>query len=234
MKAFWILFVIVNINQALAQSPQHAKIKAGADKVGNIPNQQKYQYAEFLPGKLVFNTGANAPGKFNYNILLGEVHFIPPSGDTLALANEFTIKHVIIGQDTFYYDSKAGYLQVVGNYQPVKLAVQRKLAIIKNGKESGYDQTSSVSAIRQYSSYSDANGRIRTLSPKTDVLLSKVSTYYIIDLNQRTYPASKAALITIFNKHKSDINQFIKVNKISFHEDADLRKILQFCHHFPR
>ena len=46
----------------------------------------------------VYRNGVSGAGQLNYNRLLGEMQFIDPKGDTMALADEQNVAHVTIGQ----------------------------------------------------------------------------------------------------------------------------------------
>ncbi len=236
MKAFLLfinIWLISNYN-LLAQNTKYTKIKDESNIVKEIPNNQQYQYLVFKPGKVTFKTGSSSIARFNYNLLLGEMHFIhPQQADTLSLTDEFTIKYVIVQPDTFYYDSKQGYVKVLTPYKPVRLAVQQQLNVLNSEKEGGYGQSSAVSAIRQYSTYTDTNGQIRKLTIKGDVILTKVNSFFILDQNFRLYPATKTNVITIFKKYKSKVVAYIKDNEVDFNQESDLTKLLQFCSNLP-
>lgn len=164
----------------LAQDSSIIKIKNGVDIAKALPKRQQYQYPEFITGKVWYNTGNSAAGRLNYNLLLGEMHFIQPTGDTLSLADEYTIKYITIQADTFYYDAKKGYLQVIAHFNPVKLAVKQKLRKLSDNKVGAYEQATAVSSIRQYSYYTDRNGQIRNLTPKGDLLLTKAESFFLL------------------------------------------------------
>ena len=229
IKALWVLALLTNTCYTLAQHPKYSKVKVEQNVIKETPNKQKYQYQQFLPGVIATTSGTLSKGKFNYNLLLGEMHFIQRAGDTLAIANEFNIKQIVIGQDTFYYDVKFGYLQIKAHYSSVKLAAQQKLTILNNEKETAYGQSSAVSAIRQYSLYTDNNGQIRKLENKGNVLLTTTSAYFLIDKNRHSYIANKATVLELYKKHKNKIATFLKENKVDFHKEEDLNKLLQYC-----
>ncbi|QNF32388.1 hypothetical protein HUW51_06455 [Adhaeribacter swui] len=205
------------------------KLKTDNTAIKKIPNDQKYQYNNFQPGLVTYNNGAMANAVLNYNFLLDEMQFINPGNDTLSLANEYLIKHVIVAQDTFYYQPKVGYLQLVASYKPVKLGVKQTIQMVQNEKQAAYDQSSAVSAIRQYSFYVDHNGQVKKLQAKGDVLLVKENTFYIIDQNHKVLPASKAAILTVFQKFKDQVNAYLKANKVNWKQEPDLKKLLEYC-----
>jgi len=223
--SIWLLSSTVLLTQTAGQT----RIKADNAAVKKIPNNQKYQYNNFKPGKVAYNTGMVATAAFNYNFLLDEMHFINPRGDTLSLADEYLIKQVVVAQDTFYYQPKLGYLQLIASYKPAKLVVRQTIQVVRNEKQSGYDQSSAVSAIKQFSFYVDQNGQVKKLQPKGNVLLVKENNFYIIDQNFKVLPASKTTVLTVFQKSKDQVNTYLKANKVNFKQEPDLKKLLEYC-----
>ncbi|QMU27413.1 hypothetical protein [Adhaeribacter radiodurans] len=227
-----LLFVgcwLLSSFHVLGQNSKYTKIKAEENFEKNIPNNQKYQYPAFKNGTIAYNNGTVAAGKFNYNFLLDEIHFINPQGDTLSLADEYLLKMIVIQPDTFYYQSKIGYLQIVDYFKPINLAVKQGIKVLRNEKQSGYDQSSAVSAIRQYSYYTDLNGQIRKLEPKGNILLVKENSFFLIDKNSRVLPVTKVNLLSFYNSFRNKITAFMKANKINLNQEKDLLKLLEYC-----
>lgn len=235
MKAVLILVTVwLSCHLLQAQDSKIIKVSGTEDVAKSVPISQQYQYPEFKQGKIAYLTGNLSVAPLNYNLLLGEMQFIDQKGDTLSLANEYTIKHIAIQPDTFLYNPKNGYLQVIANYHLVKLAVTQKLKILGSEKISAYGQATATSAIREYKLYSDANGQMRKLQPKGNVLLAKDESFFLIGgHNNLFYAANKANLLSIFKSRKNDVVRFIKENDINFQKETDLRKLLQFCQQLP-
>ncbi|MFN8347677.1 MAG: hypothetical protein U0X91_21915 [Spirosomataceae bacterium] len=217
----------------LAQEPKLIKVKAGEDIKAAVPMADKYRYLQFKEGVVHFFTGATVPAKLNYSQLLGEMHFISPSGDTLSLANESLIKDVTIGETQFYYDSKNGFLEVVADHQSIKLAVKQMFRVAGLEKLGGYQQSSGVSSIKNYSILATGNSSVKTLEAKGDVVLSKEKSYFFIDQNNRYYKVNKSNLLKIYVKHKKALETYIKEGGIDFDKEESLRKILAFCSQLP-
>ena len=65
--------------------------------------------------------------------------FIDGKGDTLALAEERTIKLVAIDSDTFYYDE--GYVRIIADNDFVKLA-EKQVWVVADIRQQGPHNTS--------------------------------------------------------------------------------------------
>lgn len=230
IKVYLLIGVwLLSTRELLAQTSKYTKIESDNNAVNRVPYNQKYQYDNYKPGNVAYNTGSTSTASLNYSFLLDEIHFINHQGDTLSLANEYLIKQVVVGQDTFYFQPKIGYLQVIASFNPIKLAVKQNIRVLRNEKQSGYDQSSAVSAIKQFSFYIDHNGQIKRLQPKGNMLLAKEKDYYIIDQNSRVLPANKATVLTVFQKFKDRVNAYLKTNKINFKQEVELKKLLAYC-----
>lgn len=199
---FPVVISLLSLSDVLAQESKLIKIKAGEDIQTAVSFADKYRYPQFKNGTVSFFTGATTAGKLNYNLLLGEMHFISPSGDTLSLANESTIKEIKIGENQFYYDPKNGYLEVKADYQSIKLAIKQLFRVAGIEKIGGYQQSSAVSSIKNYSMIANGNSSVKRLEAKGDIVLSKEKLYFFIDQNNRFYKANKSNLLKISKSKK--------------------------------
>jgi hypothetical protein len=224
---------MLSLSDLLAQEAKLIKIKAGEDIQSAVLFADKYRYPQFKEGTVTFFTGTTTAGKLNYNLLLGEMQFISPSSDTLSLANEATIKEIKIGENRFYYDLKNGYLEVREEYQSIKLAIKQSFRVAGIEKIGGYQQSSAVSSIKNYSILANGNSSVKRLEAKGDIVLSKEKLYFFIDQNNRFYKANKSNLLKIFVKNKKTIESYIRDESIDFDNEESLKKILLFCSQLP-
>ena len=65
-----------------------------------------FHFPRFLDGKVLFKDNVSVDAKLNYHRLFGQLLFINPKNDTLALANPEMFKYVTVGTDTFYFHDK--------------------------------------------------------------------------------------------------------------------------------
>ena len=86
---------------AAAQTDGPIRVKAGEEVSKAIPAGQRYRYEGFQPESIKYLSGTVSNGRLNYNLLLGEMQFIDPEGDTLSLAGETTLDHVRVGMTCF-------------------------------------------------------------------------------------------------------------------------------------
>jgi hypothetical protein len=228
-KVLLLLLFFITCDHLSAQEAKTFRVKAGEVPEKAIPNSDKYRYKTFLAGSVLYKNDKSSPAKLNYNHLLNEMQMITPKGDTLSLANEIAIKQVNVGDNFFYYDIEHGYVELLADYAPEKLAVRRIMKVIRSEKTGGYGQSSGVSSIRNISMIPGSNSQVFKLQTPGDLVLATDVSYYIIDQNSRFHLVTKSNIIRLFSGHKKVIDKFMKDNRIHVNKEEDLKKLLQFC-----
>ncbi|WP_234734695.1 hypothetical protein [Tellurirhabdus bombi] len=229
MKAILLTIGIGLMSAANLWAQQIIRVKGGQNWQKSIPLEERYRYRQFLPGKITYLKGEPATGRLNFNILLGEMQFIDARGDTLSLANEQAIKEIQVGENAFAYDSKNGYVEIIAAHKTVKMGVKPVFKTVRGEKNGGYGQSSGTSSITQYKSFAGSNGQLARLEQPGDLLLEKDVIYLLIDQNNRFYKFTKASLLKIYAKYKSELEAYLKAQNPDFKKEEDLKKLLLFC-----
>jgi hypothetical protein len=86
-KLFIIYALLLTGSYSIAQEDNSIIVRAGTKLIDYFPVKERYRYPDFKDGQLMFKDGKSSPGRFNYNILLGEMEFLQ-SRDTLAIINK--------------------------------------------------------------------------------------------------------------------------------------------------
>ncbi len=214
--------------QSRGQDTPVIRVKSGEDVMTAIPVEQRYRFGHFTKGRVTFYNGSSSVAHLNYNLLLGEIQFISPAGDTLSLDQEETVKQIQIGEHFFYYDTQFGFLEAMADYPRVTLAVKEVYRNVSQEKMGAYGQSSGVSSIESFNTYSD-NGRLYKLEAKGDLILSRYISYYLIDQNHRGHRANRSGLLSIFPRQRRAIIAYLKENTVNFNQEEDLKRLLQFC-----
>lgn len=222
---FFALVALFCYTGAVAQKAPLVTVKAGSNIMDVLPTAEVFYFPQFTSGKVFLRDGTVATAKLNYNRLVDEMHFISPKGDTLALDNEKDIKHIAIGDNTFYYDG--GYVRLLSAGNHVLLAV-KEVWVIKDAKRIGaMGSTNGSVAITSFSSYNEG-GRLYDLITNEDIVLTKVKHYYFGDGYNRFVLASKKNLMTLFPKEHRRLETYLKANKVDFTNKDDVGKVAQF------
>ena len=229
MKALLLLLLaFTTYTTSLAQSTATVTVKAGSSIMDVLSTAEVFHYPQFTSGKVFFRDGSNAEAKMNYNRLLDEMHFIGPTGDTLALANERLIHFIAVGDDSFYYEQT--YLRRIAGNNIVRLAVNQVWKITDKKKASAYGITSSISSISSRGFMTDGR-KLYNMNVKEDVVLSNVEHYYFGDKYGRFVLAGKKNLQILFPKVQEQLVSYLKDNKVDFTKKEDLENVVKFLEH---
>lgn len=227
MLKIFLFFVISvsSIGHSIAQTNETVRIKSGDDPAKSYSPFGFYQFPVFSEGVAVFKNGGQTTARFNYHMLNEEMQFISANGDTLALADPFSIKYVKMDSNTFYYSN--GYLQIIVNNESLMLA--RRLHLNTKWEKIGaYGQPSPSGSIRTPNKLILVNTG-KNLSINQDILIRKEYDYYWLDKYGTALRATKGNLFKLLSPdQKNDIEDYLKKSKIDFNKEADLKKLLHY------
>jgi len=227
-----LFFIFIFYTDLSAQDSTFVTIKTGQSVKDVLTTSDIYHYPQFTNGKVFLRDGSKAAGKMNYNRLYGQMLFINPIGDTLALADEKNIKFIVIDRDTFYYDG--GYLRLMANSGVVKLTEKQIWVLADIRKIGTHNRPTTTVAVTSFSSYTDGRdaAKSKDLIMNEDVVLRKETQYYFGDKYNLFVPASKKGLLQLFPKEQQEIDNYLKENKVNFNKKEDIEKLYQFLLQF--
>lgn len=222
-----MLFIInyLVISTIQAQSNDIIRVKSGQ----RMQEKEKYLYDQFKTGTVRYRNGNSPTARLNYNLMLREMQFLTPAGDTMSLADEPTIQQIDLSGDSYIYDQKNTVLKVLGTYGSATLALEQSLKVANVDKEGGYGMSSGASSIRTYNSYPTGNGSTAKLEMKGDVVFSRQQIYFFINQNNLAFPTSRKSLLKMFPKQKPAVERYLDEHPVQFNAVEDLQRVLEFC-----
>jgi hypothetical protein len=226
-----LFFIFTGYPGLLAQDSTLVTIKTGYKVTEVLTPADIYYYPQFTNGKVFFKDGAKAVAQMNYSHLFDQILFIGRKGDTLALADEKTIKFITIDRDTFYYDE--GYMRLITD-GAVKLAGKQIWVVADIQKIGTHNRPTSTVAITSFSSYTDGSdaAKSKDLILNEDIILRKETHYYFGDKFDQFIRATKKDVLKFFHKNQQRIEEYLKENKPNFDKKDDLEKLAQFLSQF--
>src|SRR5690242_3070533 len=109
-KLLMLVAIILQGATVSAQVTERTIVRAGEDLGPAISPTGHYRFGEFTPGILKMKYGSISKARFNVHICNGEIQFIDPKGDTLAIAQAEFVDNLTIGENTrFVYVDKLTY-----------------------------------------------------------------------------------------------------------------------------
>ncbi len=223
VKALTIGLLISHIVHA--QHPSTVFIKAG-DLVSDVLTPAiQFLYPAFIKGHINFKDSSGNDARLNYNLCNGEIMYISPAGDTLALAKEqmVGIKSVTIDTNSFIYHQ--GYLQIVLKNAEGSLAKKQQYVVKTREKIGGYGTAASTSAIDSYSTYNFGTGNIQNLSLRENITLQLKTRYFFGDAYNLYLPATRKNLEKLFFKKRTQLDNYFKEHRVNFQNEDDLKDL---------
>ena len=211
----------------MAQDSSLLFIPAGKSLADVAKPEKIYRFPRFEKGKVFFRDEKVTPGNLNYNYLNGEIEFIAPNGDTLAIVKEqaYNIRRVEIDSAVFYYNT-AGYLEEVYDFGAGKILKKQQYRLLKREKIGGYDQPSSTSAIESYGSFTGDDGIMAPkLIVRENISLIKPVQYFVGDQYNTFLPANRKNILSLYNTNKKQLETYLKNNPVDFKNLEDLKKL---------
>ncbi|MDP4223763.1 MAG: hypothetical protein Q8868_10660 [Bacteroidota bacterium] len=216
--AVWTL-LLINGNLA-AQEKEIILVKAGTNILDYFPFKERYQFPEFRDGKVKFKNGLTSSGRFNYNILTGEMDFVQAQ-DTMAFSNKKDISYVTVAMDTFFYSN--GYVDLI-SHGHVKIGMKQRILLKEIERKGAYGMTDRNSAIDTYNLV-EAGGNFYKLTPNEDWVLGRSKQFYIKDSQGEFILLNKKYLFDLFPLKRDSIKEYLKSNKVDFRSEDDMRKL---------
>ena len=210
---------------------QDSTIFIAADQyVSEVATPEKiYHYPNFIVGKIFFRNNTVSDARLNYNYLNGEIEFISPNNDTLAISKKqmLDIERVVIDTSTFFYND--GYLELVAQSAVGRLLKKEMYVVFKREKIGGYGQPSSTSAIDSYGSFQESYGtRQYNLKVRENITLVLRTNYFFGDQYHVMLPANKKNLYKVFRSKKDSIDSYLAANNVDFGKPDDIKKLFTF------
>jgi len=196
----------------------------------NISDYFTYRFPSFEEATILFKNGGSLMYKMNFNMLLCNMQFINPKGDSLEISKPEDIDSIRLNNCTFFF--RNGYFEIIAAFDSVKLVVSRK-ASFEPVKIGAMGLPSHSASIEDYSSYSNNDTREKPiqLHVNQDLNAYEKTEYFLISNEGDFIKATKTNFLEIFSDSKKSIEKFLRLNKINFNKQDDLEKLFHFCAH---
>ena len=226
MRCFFFILTVLSYSLLRGQTLESYTIKPDNNILDIIPFKAAFLYPAFTNGIVSFRDGRSIAGNLNYNLLIRAIQFIDGKGDTLALADENTIKQISITKDTFYYND--GYVKQIGNWISVKVAERDYFKEFVQ-KPGSYGMSSAATAANSINSVV-VRGSTYRLNTDREMVMVKAKQYFIGNKYNEFVGADKKNLLKLFPKQKKDISDYLDKNVVDFTKSEDLTRLATFLH----
>lgn len=229
MKNAIILFLTLITIQAFSQVPE----KVNENNYYSLNSQ--YLFNQFIDGEVHFKNGLITEGELNYNVLVGEFHYIEDG--ILKTFSDYDlnrISKISIGQKQFIIKSNIIY-QIL--YADIMILLRSKTAVQKdlNQNEGAYGTSSNTVTNKKITTLSHAighemeKGAIVNFKDELNDLEIKIDETLKLLYNNKIYSANKKTFYETFPSHKEAIKDYIQTEKIKFKSPDSIIKLIAFC-----
>jgi hypothetical protein len=220
VAALFGVFVLGTSN-AHGQVFDRTIIRAG----DNLADYFTYRFPSFTDAIILFKNRGPLISKMNFNMLTGEMQFISPKGDTLAVSKPEDIDSIRLNNCVFFFNK--GYFEIIAAFDSVRLVVFRKVSF-ESVKIGAMGAPVRSAAVDDYNVYLSSQGP-RALFVNQDLYVFRKTIYFLIEGNGEAMTATRSNFLKIFTGNRKSVENFIKLNNTNFEKQADLDKLFHFC-----
>lgn len=227
MKSFilTLTFFVFSSAPLFAQEATRVRVEDGQDTQKALKDQV-YRYPNFQTGKVVLQNGNSNTAKLNLNLLTDQMQFIDEEQDTLTILALDLVHYIEIGETKFLY--RNGYLELIGEYDPLVLAVNRKMKVADQQRVGAYGTKSSSASIANINTgFTDKLRYNPTVYE--DLLMNTKAVFYLLDKESNIILVNKRNVLNAFSDHSGEIKEYFRQHKVNFKSEKDVRALLQYA-----
>lgn len=224
-----VFFLMLSVI-ALSQPANRTLIIEGETVINDLLDfETQYLEDSFQEGTVFYKDGKRSNGKFNYNLLLNEIHFIDQENETRALVNRRDITHITIGKRVFRYIPKIGYAEEIVRGR-AKLLLKRKVIAITETRYTGvYGTTTHSTNVRPVDNFNLFRGTAHRFdADETLTVRIKYSEDFYLENRGKISPFNnvKDAEKSVGRRNIRRLNEFLRSQGVNFKNLEDLTKVV--------
>jgi hypothetical protein len=195
-----------------------------------IDREKKYLYYENVDGQVFARNQAKSETlKLNYNLFLQSMLIFEEDGDTLIMEQNPSIEFIVAGKDLFFHHPTDGFYLMKTDINEKVWLMSRKLLAIADVEVLSQNAPRSGAPLSKDRRYNVMYYHRESRRLPERIFFETVERFYLIGADKHPLVVSKRAFNRSFPGHKSQIDHFVRANAISFTNEADVRKLYQFC-----
>ncbi|NSW93968.1 MAG: hypothetical protein HPY62_04565 [Bacteroidales bacterium] len=186
----------------------------------------QYLYPEFTNSVVLLKNGQTQKAMMNYNMATEKMVYIKDNVYYDLLSYEIT-DTIYINNSKFVPVGKVFYELVVKG--PVTLFIEHSASLLPPAKPGAYGTKTETSSVTMVSTYGSSGGKLYNLKLPSDYKIILKPVYWIRK-DYRMYSFVNAGqFLKIFPDKKSQLKEFIKINKTKFDKRDDVVKLINYC-----
>lgn len=184
----------------------------------------------FTQGTVVYKDMSQISALLNYNSVEEEMLFRTADDDILALDKPSSVSAIVIGNRRFEYAKGDAFFEEVPAGKDTYYYIQWKSKLISQGKGSAYGGRSGTAAITNIGNLQGRGAEYARFN-LDEKFETKTEKFYYLKINNKFKAFNSAkSLGKLFKGHEAEIEGFAKQNNISFNNNPDIAKIVEYCY----
>jgi hypothetical protein len=222
-KSIIFIYTVLLSSGLFAQRYESVTVKAYTRVGDYFPVAERYLYPAFMKGSVYLTDKTVIDRKMNYNLLKGEVEYVK-GRDTLTIDDKKELRMVVVDRDTFLYNN--GYNRII-HHGTLLVAMKDRIELEAVGKQSATGVPMRTGASSDYSSKT-LGKNIQNLVPSEDMIFKRGVKYFIIYPYGEMKEFKKKAILEIFPYNESDIQEYLKSDRVNFDSKEDIIRFAGF------
>lgn len=187
-----------------------------------------YLYPSFQDGRIYLEDGTQGVAKMNFNRFTKEMLFISPQKDTLRLLHPEATVMITIVSDTFHFLKNTFLKKITHHQNAPNLFLNQELKYVTTERPVpyGYSATTASSA----NGVADNRGVLENLGEDKNLVFRRSNEMFIHHETKGFLPVKKATFDKMFPQYKSQMEVYIKDEKISFNDVEDVTRFVDYVH----
>jgi hypothetical protein len=190
-----------------------------------LADSVQYLFPCFNDGVVLTKSDGLIKAKLNYNLLLGEMHFLTKENKALSIANPQNIIGVDISSKSFIF-KKDSYYEIIRKGL-VNLIVKNNLNILSKGNKVAYDQNSQTSAVDNINTLNTSRFSFFVRYPQ-DVQISRAKNFYLSSEQNLIKIINRKSFEKVFKKKIKNIREYDEQFHPNYLCEEDLAKMYDY------
>ncbi|MEQ8809423.1 MAG: hypothetical protein RIE59_10175 [Imperialibacter sp.] len=219
--------------EMVGQSNWPYRVPAGVRVESIVPFDELYLFPDFRKCAIFYVDGNTSLAMANYSLLYQKMVLISVKKDTTFLKNDYLVQKYDFGGMVILNDYKYGLVEVQNDSLFPKLARKDFVHLIPvdEGTFDGYsnfvDPSTTNIVLRRVGN--DTDRVLEDQFARSNIIVEKKVAFFLVDRNQRVFPASGKNIYRILPRYKNEIRDFIKNESIDLKSEEGLVRLLSFC-----
>lgn len=236
----WMLALIMPLS-AFSQSQPRSEVIRTDEKEFLLNDKASFNFQylldEFIPGTIFLKNKKPVKTSINYNILMDAIQYYDEDNTLLTIAKDLPVDSVVMGNHLLIPFQEEGFIEMFHTGKGalyLKHTITYHTEVLKKGPYGSIERTSAVDKVNTlHREGLWGKDVVIHNTPRDDMEIRmryKQTYFFPADDGILTELSSRKNTTRAFPEHSSEINRFIRKNKIDFDAPQSMIQLAAFLH----